>query len=566
MLLQLNIKNFALIEFLTINFEKGLNILTGETGAGKSILIDAINYVLGNKFNKGLIRTGEDKTLVEAIFEIKNHETINFLRDMEIDFEDILIISRETFKSGKSIVKVNNKSLLVSDIKKLSNTLTNIHGQHENQQLLNPSTHIYYLDKFGDNSLKEHINKYKVNFKSLIEIDNQIQKLGSNNGEKEKLVDFLKYQIEEIDNAKLNIGEDNDLEERYRILTNAEKINNSLSSTYNILYNSNDSFISVYDLLNKAIKELRLVENHIDKLSNVTKSLEESYFSIEQNVTEIRNLQETVVYDKEELEFINSRVFLIDSLKRKYGKTIEEILQYKDKIIIQYDELINSNKIIKELQKQREILIKEMNEEANIIHTLRCDISKILENKIKKELDYVGLEKSIMKIEVSLEKEFYSNGQDKVQFLISTNPGEPLKPLDKVVSGGELSRIMLSLKAVFVDKDEIPSVIFDEVDTGISGRIAQSVAEKMYLISNIHQVFCVTHLPQIASMSDTHFLVSKEVKLDKTYTNIRKMDTLEKEYEIARMIGGSKITELTLQHSREMIDLAIERKKDLIFN
>ena len=566
MLLQLNIKNFALIEFLTINFEKGLNILTGETGAGKSILIDAINYVLGNKFNKGLIRTGEDKTLVEAIFEIKNHETINFLRDMEIDFEDILIISRETFKSGKSIVKVNNKSLLVSDIKKLSNTLINIHGQHENQQLLNPSTHIYYLDKFGDNSLKEHINKYKVNFKSLIEIDNQIQKLGSNNGEKEKLVDFLKYQIEEIDNAKLNIGEDNDLEERYRILTNAEKINNSLSSTYNILYNSNDSFISVYDLLNKAIKELRLVENHIDKLSNVTKSLEESYFSIEQNVTEIRNLQETLVCDKEELEFINSRIFLIDSLKRKYGKTIEEILQYKDKIIIQYDELINSNKIIKELQKQREILIKEMNEKANIIHTLRCDISKILEDKVKKELDYVGLEKSIIKIEVSLEKEFYSNGQDKVQFLISTNPGEPLKPLDKVVSGGELSRIMLSLKAVFVDKDEIPSVIFDEVDTGISGRIAQSVAEKMYLISNIHQVFCVTHLPQIASMSDTHFLVSKEVKLDKTYTNIRKMDTLEKEYEIARMIGGSKITELTLQHSREMIDLAIERKKDLIFN
>lgn len=566
MLLQLNIKNFALIEFLTINFEKGLNILTGETGAGKSILIDAINYVLGNKFNKGLIRTGEDKTLVEAIFEIKNNETINFLREMEIDFEDILIISRETFKSGKSIVKVNNKSLLVSDIKKLSNTLINIHGQHENQQLLNPATHIYYLDKFGDNNLKEQINDYKINFKKLMEIDIQIQKLGSDNGEKEKLVDFLKYQIDEIDNAKLNIGEDTNLEERYRILTNAEKINNSLSSTYNILYNSNDSFISVYDLLNKAIRELRLVENHIDKLSNVTKSLEESYFSIEQNVTEIRNLQETVVCDKEELEFINSRIFLIDSLKRKYGKTIEEILQYKDKIIIQYDELINSNKIIKELQKQREILIKEMNEKANIIHTLRCDISKILEDKVKKELDYVGLEKSIMKIEISLEKEFYSNGQDKVQFLISTNPGEPLKPLDKVVSGGELSRIMLSLKAVFVDKDEIPSVIFDEVDTGISGRIAQSVAEKMYLISNIHQVFCVTHLPQIASMSDTHFLVSKEVKLDKTYTNIRKMDTLEKEYEIARMIGGSKITELTLQHSREMIDLAIERKKDLIFN
>lgn len=566
MLLQLNIKNFALIEFLTINFEKGLNILTGETGAGKSILIDAINYVLGNKFNKGLIRTGEDKTFVEAIFEIQNNETINFLREMEIDFEDILIISRETFKSGKSIVKVNNKSLLVSDIKKLSNTLINIHGQHENQQLLNPATHIYYLDKFGDNNLKEHIKHYKINFKKLMEINSQIRELGSDNGEKEKIVDFLKYQIDEIDNAKLKVGEDNELEERYKILTNAEKINNSLSSSYNILYNSSDSFMSVYDLLNKAIKELRLVENHLEKVSNVIKSLEESYFSIQQNVVEIRNLQDTAVYDKDELEFINSRIFLIDSLKRKYGKTIEEVLQYKDKIIKQYDEIVNSEKIIKELQNQRESLIEEMNKEANIIHSLRCDISKILENKIKKELDYVGLEKSIMKIEVSLENEFYSNGQDKVQFLISTNPGEPLKPLDKVVSGGELSRIMLSLKAVFVDKDEIPSVIFDEVDTGISGRVAQSVAEKMYLISNVHQVFCVTHLPQIASMSDTHFIVSKEVKLDKTYTNIRKVDTLEKEYEIARMIGGSKITELTLQHSKEMINLALERKKDLIFN
>jgi DNA repair protein RecN (Recombination protein N) len=566
MLLQLNIKNFALIESLTINFEQGLNILTGETGAGKSILIDAINYVLGNKFNKGLIRTGEEKTFVEAIFDIRNSETINILKSMEIDFEDILIISRETFKSGKSIVKINNKSLLLTDVKRLSNTLINIHGQHENQQLLNPSTHIHYLDKFGDVKLEDQIHRYRLNFKKVVEIDNQIRKLGVNDGEKEKLVDFLKYQIDEINNGKLKLGEDIELEQRYEILTNSEKINSCLISSYNILYNSDDDFVSVYDLLNKAIKELKLVENHMDKLTNIISSLEESYFNVQQNIVEIRNLQETVIYDKEELEFINSRIFLIDSLKRKYGKTIEEVLEYKDKITTQYNELIDSSKIIEELRSQREEVVKQMSEEADIIHNLRCNIGKVLESKIKHELNYVGLEKSIIKIDVSLETEFYSNGRDKVQFMISTNPGEPVKPLDKVVSGGELSRIMLSIKAVFVDKDEIPSVIFDEIDIGISGRIAQSVAEKMYLISNMHQVFCVTHLPQIASMSDNHFLVSKEIKFEKTYTNIKKIDILEKEYEIARMIGGSKITELTLQHSREMIGLAIDRKKDLIFN
>lgn len=566
MLLQLNINNFALIETLTINFEQGLNILTGETGAGKSILIDAINYVLGNKFNKGLIRTGEEKTLVEAIFEIENSETISMLKDMEIEFEDILIISRETFKSGKSIVKVNNKSLLVSDVKRLSNTLINIHGQHENQQLLNPSTHIYYLDKFGDAKLKEHIDKYRVKFRKILEIDNEIQNLGLNDGEKEKLVDFLKYQLDEINNGNLKIGEDSELEEKYQILMNSEKINNCLLSSYNTLYNSEDNFLSVYDLLNRAIKELKLVENHMDKLTGIIKSLEESYFDIQQNIAEIRNLQENIVYDKTELEFINSRIFLIDSFKRKYGITIEEILEYRDKISNQYDELIDSSRIIEELKKQREDLTKQISEEANIIHNLRCNIANILEDNIKRELNYVGLEKSIIKIDVKLDNNLYSNGMDKVQFMISTNPGEPLKPLDKIVSGGELSRIMLSLKAVFVDKDEIPSVIFDEVDIGISGRIAQSVAEKMYLISNAHQVFCVTHLPQIASMSDTHFLVIKETKFEKTYTNIKKIDEFEKEYEIARMIGGSKITELTLQHAREMIGLALDRKKDLILN
>lgn len=564
MLLQLNIKNFALIEELTINFEKGFNVLTGETGAGKSILIDAINYVLGGKFNKGLIRTGENRTFVEAIFDIENSAVVNMLKHMDISFEDLLIISRETFKSGKSVVKANGKSLLISDIRKISNILINIHGQHDNQELLNSSKHIYYLDKFGEELLNDSLNNYKNNYEELLQIDNKIKEFGIEDGEKEKLMDFLKYQIEEIESLKLKSGEDKKLEEQYSILNNAEKINNALSESYNILYNSSDNYTSIYDLLNKVIREIRSVENHMEKVKEIADSLEECYFNIEQNITDIRNIQNTVIYDKNELELINSRIFQIDSLKRKYGSTIDDILLYKDKIQNQFDEMNNSSKIIEKLKIKRNNIIKKLRNQAKIIHNIRLDVSSILEKRIKEELDYVGLEKSVLKINVDFKDDFYMNGCDKVKFLISTNPGEPLQPLDKVVSGGELSRIMLSLKTAFVDKDEIPSVIFDEIDTGISGRVAQRVAEKMYLISRGHQVFCVTHLPQIASMSDNHFLVSKDVKNGKTYTNIVPITNEEKESEIARMIGGSEITELTLKNAKEMVNIAIKRKNELL--
>ncbi|KYH29826.1 MULTISPECIES: DNA repair protein RecN [Clostridium] len=566
MLLQLNIKNFALIEDLTINFEKGFNVLTGETGAGKSILIDAINYVLGGKFNKSLIRTGENRTFVEAIFDILNSNTKKIMNEMEIEYNDLLIISRETFKSGKSIVKINGKSILLSNVKKIANTLINIHGQHENQELLDSASHINYLDKFGDDRLNNVLKQYSEKYNQLLDIDKRIRQFKSQDEEKEKLTDFLKYQIEEINNARLKIGEDKKLEERYAILNNAEKINNALSNSYNILYNSNDTFISVYDCLNRVIRELKNVDKHMDKLKNITNSVEDTYFNIEQIISEIRNMQESIHYDKNELEYVNSRIFQIDSLKRKYGKTIEDILQYKKRIEKQYNDIIHSEKIIEELKKERIKTIQELVCYGKEIHNIRVDIGKVLEKRIKEELDYVGLEKSILRIKVDFQDEFYDNGCDKVQFLISTNPGEPLKALDKVVSGGELSRIMLSLKTVFVDKDEIPSVIFDEIDTGISGRIAQRVAEKMYLISNAHQVFCVTHLPQIASMSDAHFLVSKNVVNKKTFTTIKEIDNLQKEHEIARMIGGSEITELTLKNSKEMVNLAYNRKKELVLH
>ncbi len=560
MLLQLNITNFALIEKLQISFDKGFNIFSGETGAGKSILIDAINFVLGGKFNKDLIRTGENKTYVEAVFTLENDKTAEVLKELDIEYEDLIIISRETFQSGKTIAKVNGKSLLLSQIKQLSATLLDIHGQHENQNLLDVSTHLNYLDYYGQNMLKDVLEKYSVNYHKLMEINNRIKELEGIDGESEKLTDFFKYQIDEIENARLGNNEDTELEKKFKMISNAEKINKVLEESYEILYSGSEESKSIYDELGFIIRNLRSIEKNIEAVFQIAKSIEDAYYIIDQNVQEIRNIKEDIYFDQNELNYINERINFINGLKKKYGSTIEEIMNYKKNIQKKYDDFINSKEIIEELKKQYDKISDVIKEQSVELHRLRSEIAEELSKKVKKELNSIGLEKSIFQIEVSSGDVLLPSGSDKVQFLISTNPGEPLKPLEKVVSGGELSRIMLALKTVFVDKDKIPSVIFDEIDVGISGRIAQSVGEKMFLISNKHQVFCVTHLPQIACISDTHFVVSKDVKDEKTYTQIKKLTIEEKEFEIARMIGGAEVTKLTLEHSKELIKMADSKK------
>ncbi|MCM8711054.1 DNA repair protein RecN [Clostridium sp. SYSU_GA19001] len=563
MLLQLNIRNFALIENLTINFDKGFNVLTGETGAGKSILIDAINYVLGGKFSKDLIRTGEEKTFVEAVFTVENTKTEEILSALEVEFEDLVIISRETFQSGKSIAKVNGKSLLISNIKSISSTLLDIHGQHENQNLLDSGNHISYLDYFGGEKINEALKNYRNKYKKLLEVENNIYNIEGKEGEKDKLIDFYKYQLDEINKANLKIDEDIELESQYSILSNAEKINKALISCYEILNNGSDSALSVYDSLGIVIKELRSIQKHVDKVKSIADGIETVYYNIEEYIEEIRKLKDNIQYDENKLEFINSRIYQISLYKKKYGGTIKDILDYRNKIEIQYHDLVNSSERIEQLKIEKNKILSEIKILAGKLHQIRKEVSLELESAVKKELSYIGLEKSVFKIEVLSTGNFNEDGEDKVQFLISTNPGEPLKSMEKIVSGGELSRIMLALKTVFVDKDMIPSVIFDEIDVGISGRIAQSVAEKMYLISKKHQVFCVTHLPQIACMSDIHFLISKEVKKDKTYTLVTKMNEEQKQYEIARMVGGAEVTKLTLDHAKELIYMAEEKKVNL---
>jgi DNA repair protein RecN (Recombination protein N) len=560
MLIQLNIKNFALIEEITINFSEGFNILSGETGAGKSIMIDAIDFVLGGKFSKSLIRTGEDKTYVEAIFTIEGSKIINILNELDIEYDDSLIVSRESHTNGKNLIKINGKSFITSQLRRVRAKLLDIHGQHQNVDLLQRSSHLAYLDDYIDNEIIEPLNQYSTLRGKLIEIRDEIKRV-SRNEDRDKLLDYLKFQIEDIEKAKFKENEEESLKEEYNILANSEKINKSLVTSYAIL-NGNEEF-SVIDSISKVIRELSNVETHFEKIKKNKEAIQEAFYTIEEVSHQLRDMSEEVVFDQDSLDRVNARIYEINTYKKKYAPTILEILDYHEKIKREYDEIVNSEKIINELKQKEEEILLQMEEKALVIHELRTIKSKCLEEKILSELTFVGLEKSRMEIRVTRQEDFNEKGFDEVCFLISTNPGEPLMPLEKVLSGGELSRIMLALKCVFAEKDEIPTLIFDEIDTGISGAVAQRVGEKMYQLSKTHQVLCITHLPQIAMLSDCHYFVMKKVIDNKTFTKIKVLLKKEKEFEISKMLFGDDVTEATLANIREMIKLSDLKKIEI---
>lgn len=561
MLIELNIKNFALIQELSVEFGAGFNILSGETGAGKSILIDTIDYVLGGKFSKDQIRYGEDKTMVEAIFSIENNEIYDVLEELGIEKDEMLIIRRETTLNGKSLIKVNNRSVILSQLKKIREKLLDIHGQHQNQNLLNKGTHILYIDEFYYDKIKDLLKNYEILRNDYIENINKINALTEKeNGE--KLADYIKFQIEDIEKANLKVNEEEDLKDEFNMLSNAEKISTSLVKSYGYL-NSSSEGISVLEGLSKVIYELSLIENHSELIKEKKVQIEEAFYNLEEVTREIRDIGSEIQYDEDRLAQINERIYTISLYKKKYGNSIQEILDNLKNLKNKYNELVNAEKIIDELKENLIIIEQKMKNIGKKLHDLRVEASKILEVNIKKELSYVGLEKAIIKIEVNLTDEMNLRGYDEVQFLVSANPGEPLKPLEKVLSGGELSRIMLALKCVFVDKDKIPTLIFDEIDTGISGAIGKRVGEKMYEVSLKHQVLCITHLPQIAALSDNHYFVSKNVLEGKTFTSIKMLERKDKIREIAKMIGGDEISEVAIENASEMVKFAELKKQEI---
>lgn len=561
MLIQLNIKNFALIEELTVDFKEGFNILSGETGAGKSILIDAIDYVLGGKFSKDLIRTGENKTYVEAVFSIENKNLNDILDDLGIEYEDMLIISRETSLSGKGIAKVNGKSIIVSKLKKIREKLLDIHGQHQNQSILDRNNHISFLDNYIGSDIYTPLKEYTALRDSLIEIRNKISKISSNN-QNSKILDYTKFQIEDIEKAKLSENEEESLKEEYNILSNAEKINSSLALCLNILNNDSEGSISVLEGLSKVLGEFSTLEKHLD-IKEKRSNLEGAYYMISEISRDLRDMSEEIVYDEDRLSKINERIYEINTYKKKYGSTVKDILNYYEELKTKYNELINAEEILKELKNNEAETFNKLKEVGKKLHDIRLSYTSSLEQQLLEELSYVGLNKSKMKIQVDFTDEPKENGFDSVVFLISTNPGEPLKPLEKVLSGGELSRIMLAFKCVFAEKDEIATLIFDEIDTGISGAVGQRVGEKMYQVSLTHQVLCITHLPQIAILSDHHYFISKEVLDGKTYTRLKLLNEEQKIKQVSSMLGGDGVTDSTIKNVKEMLQFAKNKKNDI---
>lgn len=568
MILALNIKNIALIDEAEIDFDDGLNILTGETGAGKSIVIDSMMLLLGGRANKDIIRNGAQKATVEGVFLVdSNTDVINKILDeagIEYEDDDTLVISRDITENGRNYCRVNGRIVPLSFLSKLGTYLVDILGQHEHQFLLDSSKHLSILDNFQDknffdlkDTLRDLLTEYNI-------LNKRLKEFYSDDKEKMSKIDLLKYQINEIESAKIKKGEEENLLERRNILINSEKLFNSMNECYNLLYKGVNDNTSILDNLSTVLKNLDASYKIDKRLEKLKEMIQTALYTLDDCSIQIRDYVENINFDADELNEIEKRLDILGNLKRKYGRTIEEIIRYKEEKNNELTKLLNAEEEIYKINKEKEEIMQKIKAISDEIHKRRKNVADFLEKKISDVLSELNMPNTIFKVDIRKRDVPNENGMDEVEFLISTNIGEPLKPLDKIASGGELSRIMLALKTILADFDGISTLIFDEVDTGISGKAAQSVAQKIALISRNRQVICVTHLPQITSMADSHFKISKEFDKDKTYIKIEKLDYEGKIKELSRIISGSVVTNTTYSHSKELIDLAENYKKTLI--
>lgn len=553
MLNQLSIRNVAVIDKLDINLHDGVSVLTGETGAGKSIIIDSINMILGDRANKELVRYGTDKAVVQAVFYAPK-SVINILEENDIDVEDeTVIITRQVTKEGKSVARINGMVVTLNILREISDRLINIHGQHDNQALLTPIRHITFLDAYADN--EEYINRYKDILSKKREIEKKISSLEMDEQEKMQRIDLLEYQVKEIKKASLEKDEEDDLREQRDIYTNAEQITKSVNEAYMNLYEG-DEIQSAYDGISIAVNEISQISDLNPQLKSIYDTLNEIMYSLEDTAHEIKEFGETVEFDEQALNEIEERLDLISRLKRKYGNSIEEILEYLKKAESELNDIKLSDERTNELKEELKNITKELKEKGNVLTQRRENAAKVLEENIEKSLHELNMEKSKFKVNIENDGTFYDNGMDKVEFLISTNPGEPLKPLVKIASGGELSRVMLAIKSILADSDGVDTMIFDEIDTGVSGKAAMSIAKKLAVIAKNKQVICITHLPQLTAMADNHYLIQKNTDGELASTTLKELDEEGRELELARIIDGGEVTELALSHAKQMLENA----------
>ena len=558
MLSELSIRNFAIIESLSISFEKGLTVLTGETGAGKSIIIDAVHLLAGGRGSYEFIRHGEEKAELEGLFQVEYpHPSYEKAKDLGIEIEDgMIVLRRDMTRSGKSVCRVNGKLVTIAVLREFGSSLIDIHGQHEHQELMIESKHLSLLDQFGSKEIQLALLEYTKVYRRYEDTVMRLKGLSENEQKMAHRLDLLQFQLEEIQKADLKLNEDEELFEEKTKLVNFEKIYGALQSSYTALQGEQTGL----DWVGMAMGHLEDATQLDGDYKDLQDSVTNCFYTLEDTVRSLRNHLDDMEFDPKRTNEIEERLTEINQLKRKYGNTIAEILEYASKIEEEIETLQNKETHIHQLESELASLKKDLQLEAKQVSDLRQKWAKTLTKLIHRELKDLYMEKTVFEVQFTRTVQFLKNGQDQVEFLLSTNPGEPLKPLAKIASGGELSRIMLALKSIFSKHQGVTSIIFDEVDTGVSGRVAQAIAEKIYKVSNNSQVLCISHLPQVAAMADTHLYIAKKITNGRTKTLVSALGEKEKIKEIGRMISGVEITDITKRHAEELLQLAHEIK------
>ena len=537
MITNLHIKNIGIIEDIEVDFNEGLNVLTGETGAGKSLIIKSLNIISGGRFSKDIIRKGETNSFIEiCLYEPENERAI----------DGNIIISREINLNGKNMCKINGRMVTVNELKDFMKNIIEIHGQNENLNLQDNKEHIKYLDGFIDLEIKNLKEEYRKYYNKLNEIKKELKENLGDDKERQRELDLLKYQLNEIDMSTLKVGEEESLEEKQKIISNSEKIS--------VVLNELEESIgeNAIDLLSNSIRNIEKIENLDKKYVECANGLKSIYYEIQEITRDISNYKEDVNYDEEELKEIDDRLSLIFSLKRKYGNSIKEILIYRDEIESKIKKIENLDDYIYNLKQEEDKIKERLNQLGIQLHNIREIKAQELSNEINQNLQDLEMKNAKINIHIDYIKEdFFENGKDKVEFFICTNLGEDEKELNKITSGGEMSRVMLAIKAVIAKTDSISNLIFDEIDTGISGKAANSVAEKLNKIAKNHQILCISHLPAIAAIADNNYFINKNIINNRTTSSIRKLEGKEVLCEIARISSG-KVNDVTLKYAEEL--------------
>ena len=547
MLSLLHIENIAVIEQADISFDKGFNVLTGETGAGKSIVIDAISAILGQRAYRDMIRTGTSKASVRAVFtKVPNFP---WFEENGVEYDEETVIQRDIFLDGKNVCRVNGTLVTVAILHKLGIQLINIHGQHDSASLFDEENHLRFLDAFADNGAL--LADYREKFAAVSELRRQIDRMTMDEGEKLRRMETLKYQISEIEKADLKSGEDEVLEQRRKLLQNSEKLSQGLEEASEALLGGDDSD-GAAALLAQAAYALSRIARYSDDYTGFQERLTDLKYQVQDIADEVRDSLDELSYSADELETIEARLDIIHRLRRKYGADCDEILAYLDKAQKELDEIEFADDRVEQLKKKLAKQEKQAWDAALALRKNRQEQGTVMAEKILSELSQLDMPRVQFQCRFR-ETELTSEGADAVAFYLSANAGEDLKPLSKVASGGELARIMLSMKNVLAEKDAVDTLIFDEVDTGVSSRAAQRIAEKLKSLASHKQVLCVTHLPQLAALADTHMLIAKSEHDGRTYTTVTPLDRKGRAMELARIIGGTNITETTLKSAEEML-------------